>query len=143
MPPLLVTAAIIQREQSILITRRPAGSRQAGFWEFPGGKLEEGESPEQCLEREILEELGVQSKVGSIFETVFYRYAWGDILLLAYHCHLLEGAIRNLGVAEHRWVLPEHLDQFELLPADAPLVRKLHHVSSTSRLSTPTERQKP
>lgn len=137
MPPLLVTAAIIQQNQSVLITRRPEGSRQAGYWEFPGGKLEEGESPEQCLEREILEELSVRVAVGTIFETVFYRYDWGDILLLAYHCSLQEGTIRNLGVAEHRWVLPEQLDRFELLPADAPLVKKLQNFSSTSPPVTP------
>ncbi len=129
MPPLLVTAALIRQDQSVLITRRPDNSQHAGFWEFPGGKLEQGESPEQCLAREILEELGVRAEIGPIFDAVFHRYAWGDILLLVYHCHLLEREIRNLGVAEHRWVLPEHLDQFKLLPADAPLVAKLQELS--------------
>jgi len=131
MPPLLVTAAIVRHERKILITRRPEGSRQAGYWEFPGGKLEEGESPEQCLEREILEELGVVSMIGPIFDVVYYCYPWGDILLLAYDCQLRERTIRNLGVAEHRWVLPKHLDRYELLPADAPLVKKLQNLPSS------------
>jgi 8-oxo-dGTP diphosphatase len=125
MPPLLVTAAIIRRKDLLLITRRPAGSRYAGFWEFPGGKLEEGESPEQGLAREIMEELGVAVSVDEIFETVFHRYPWGDILLLAYHCRLQHQHLRNLGVAEHRWVHPCELRDYTLLPADGPLVSRL------------------
>lgn len=125
MPPLLVTAAIIRQEDDLLITRRPTGSRYPGFWEFPGGKMEEGESPEQCLARELLEELGVRSAVDNIFATAFHNYPWGDVLLLAYHCRLLQSPIRNLGVAEHRWVSPSQLSDYPMLPADLPLIEKL------------------
>ncbi|MCK4536147.1 MAG: (deoxy)nucleoside triphosphate pyrophosphohydrolase [Desulfuromonadales bacterium] len=127
MPPLLVTAAIIRRQDKILITRRPEGSKYAGLWEFPGGKLETGESPEQCLQREIREELGVKVAVDAVFDAIFHRYAWGDVLLLAYNCRLQNQSIRNLGVAEHRWVTVETLSEFSLLPADAPIVYKLQN----------------
>lgn len=129
MPPLLVTAAIIRQDNLTLITRRPAASSYPGYWEFPGGKMEEGESPEQCLERELLEELGVLAAIGDIFGSAFYNYPWGDILLLAYRCRLLELPIRNLGVAEHRWVSPEQLDDYPMLPADRPLIQKLQEQS--------------
>lgn len=125
MQPLLVTAAIIHQDGSILITRRQEGSRYAGLWEFPGGKLEDGETPEQCLEREIREELDVAIEVCGIFDTVFHRYPWGDILLLAYNCRLQNQAIKNLGVAEHRWVSPSALQDYAFLPADGPLLSKL------------------
>jgi len=123
--PLLVTAAIFRQNGRILITRRQEGTRYAGLWEFPGGKLEDGESPEQCLEREIMEELGVGIEVCAIFDTIFHRYPWGDILLLAYDCRLLSQALRDLGVAEHRWVTPSGLHEYSFLPADGPLVSKL------------------
>jgi 8-oxo-dGTP diphosphatase len=129
MPPLLVTAAIIRRRDKILITRRPEGSRYAGLWEFPGGKLEDGESPEQCLRREIREELGVEIAVDRVFDAIFHRYAWGDVLLLAYDCQLRSQTIKNLGVAEHRWVSPAALADYSMLPADTPIVSKLQTFS--------------
>ena len=125
MPPLLVTAAIIRNQDRILITRRPEGTKHAGLWEFPGGKLETGESPEQGLQREIREELGVESSVDGIFDVVFHRYDWGDVLLLAYNCRLHSHTLNHLGVAEHRWVTAASLSEYTLLPADAPLVGKL------------------
>lgn len=125
MPPLIVTAAIIIEAQRVLITQRPAGTRQAGFWEFPGGKLDPGESPEQALVRELREELGVDIEVLGIFDVVYHRYDWGPILLLAYRCRIRAGRIRNLEVAAHRWVETEELSHHTLLPADLPLVRRL------------------
>lgn len=125
MPPLLVTAAVIRRQDKILITRRPEGSVYAGLWEFPGGKLEAGESPEQCLLRELSEELGVEAVVIDIFDVVFHRYAWGEVLLLVYNCSLRSQSISNLGIAEHRWVTAGDLSEFNLLPADAPIIEKL------------------
>lgn len=133
MPPLLVTAAIIRRKDLVLITRRPEGCRYAGLWEFPGGKLEDGESPQLGLKREIMEELDVVIEVGTIFDTVFHSYPWGDILLLAYDCHLQTHAIRNLGVAEHRWVPTSQLHSYALLPADAPLVARLQPSPAANR----------
>ena len=139
MPPLLVTAAIIRQKNLILITRRPEGSRYAGLWEFPGGKIEEIEAPEQCLEREIFEELGVKAAVGGLFGSAFHKYPWGNILLLAYNCRLLNGPIRNLGVAEHRWVSSAQLDNYSMLPADLPLIEKLQNLTEPAFRSSSAE----
>jgi len=125
MQPVIVTAAVIRNNGFILITRRPEGKPHAGMWEFPGGKLDGDESPRDGLRREILEELGLEIAVGDILETAYYRYEWGPVLILAFDCRPLAGEIRNLQVAEHRWVAPHDLASFALLPADYPIVEKL------------------
>jgi 8-oxo-dGTP diphosphatase len=125
MQPLIVTAAVIRNNDFVLITRRPEGKPHAGMWEFPGGKLDGNESPRDCLRREILEELGLEVAVEDIFEAAYYRYDWGPVLILAFECRPLSGEIRNLQVAEHRWVAPQNLSSFTLLPADAPIIAKL------------------
>jgi len=124
--PLLVTAAIIFDGDKVLITRRPDDSRHAGLWEFPGGKIDPGESPEEALCREIREELNAEIQVMEIFEVVFYRYDWGPVLILAYHCQLLSKTLHNIGVAEHRWVPPRDLSGFPILAADQPIIRRLN-----------------
>lgn len=123
--PLLVTAAVICSEEKILITRRPDDKRHPGLWEFPGGKVDPGESPEDALCREIREELAAEIQVLEIFEVVFYRYDWGPVLILAYSCRLLTESIENLGVAEHRWIHPSELPNFPILPADQPIIDRL------------------
>ncbi|TYO98323.1 8-oxo-dGTP diphosphatase [Geothermobacter ehrlichii] len=125
MPPLIVTAAIIEEQGRFLVTRRPDDCRHAGLWEFPGGKLEDGEAPEQALIRELREELDLDIEVAGIVDVLHHRYDWGAILLLAYRARILGGRIRHLGVAEHRWVRPDEMLALPFLPADAPLVRKL------------------
>lgn len=125
MPPLIVTAAVLRRDGRILITQRPDGKRDAGMWEFPGGKLEENESPEEGLRRELREELGLEAAIGSIFAVVHHRYPWGAVLILAYEGRPLSGNVRNLEVADHRWVLPRELSDHPLLSADRPIVEKL------------------
>lgn len=129
MLPLLVTAAILQQDQQILLTRRPDGSRHAGLWEFPGGKLDPGESPQQGLQREIREELGIEVEVGEVFDVIYHCYDWGAVLLLAYRCSVRSGEIRNLGVAEHRWVAPADLGSYPILPADIPLIERLQRTA--------------
>lgn len=123
--PLLVTAAIIYRADEILITRRPPGSRHAGQWEFPGGKVLPGEDPVVGLQREIGEELDLAIAVEEIFDVVYHRYDWGPVLILAYLARPLSETIRNLEVAEHRWVHPAQLDDFPILSADQPIILKL------------------
>ena len=125
MQPLIVTAAILEERGKILITRRPDHCRHAGLWEFPGGKLEAGESPSEALARELREELDLPVSVGEIFDVVYHRYDWGPLLLLAYRCRPEHLRIRNLQVAEHRWVTPQQLTDFPFLPADLPLLVKL------------------
>lgn len=123
--PLLVTAAVVFDGENVLITRRPGDKRHPGLWEFPGGKVDPGESPEEALRREIREELDAEIQVGEIFEVAFYRYDWGPVLILAYSCRLLSASIRNLGVAEHRWVHPRELPGYPILPADQAMVDRL------------------
>ena len=123
--PLLVTAAILIENGQILITRRPPHKPLGGYWEFPGGKLHAGEAPQEALSRELREELAIEADVGRIFDVLFHRYDWGDVLLLAFLCSRVSGEIQNLEVAAHRWVPPQQLCDYELLPADRPLVEKL------------------
>ncbi len=125
MSPLIVTAALLRRGNHILITKRPADKQQGGFWEFPGGKLQSDETPQQALQRELLEELDLDVEVGGIFEVVYHRYDWGPVLILVYECRPLSDAIRNLEVSEHRWVTVEQLPTYDLLSADRPIVDKL------------------
>lgn len=124
--PLLVTAAVVFDGEKVLLTRRPDDKRHPGFWEFPGGKVDPGESPEQALCREMREELDVEVRVSGIYEVVFYRYEWGPVLILAYQCELLSDTLRDLGVAEHRWVLPREMVNFNILPADQPIIDRLN-----------------
>ena len=130
MPPTLVTAALIIRDQRILVTRRPQGGRHAGWWEFPGGKLHPDEAPQDGLQREIMEELNLPVAVGRIFEVIHHRYPTGAVLLLFYFCTPLADKIENIEVAEHRWVTAAELTDLRLLPADAPLAERLQSEAS-------------
>lgn len=125
MSPLIVTAALLRRNSRILITKRPADKQQGGFWEFPGGKLHSDETPQQALQRELREELDLEAEIGAIFEVVYHRYDWGPVLILVYECLPLSTVIRNLEVDEHRWITLEELPEYDLLPADRPIVDKL------------------
>ena len=123
--PLLVTAAVVIDRNKVLLCKRPEGKRHAGYWEFPGGKVQPGESPEDSLNREMLEELYVGVNVEKIFEVVYFRYEWGAVLILAYLCQLNEGELRNIEVAEHRWVSPAEFSCYKILPADQPILEYL------------------
>lgn len=127
MQPLIVTAALLRKDSKILITKRPADKQQGGFWEFPGGKLQSDETPQQALQRELREELDLEIEVGAIFEAVYHRYDWGPVLILVYECRPLGEVIRNLEVDDHRWLAVEQLSEYDLLPADRPIVDKLLH----------------
>jgi len=124
--PLLVTAAVVFDGDKVLITRRPEDKSHAGFWEFPGGKVDPGESPEEALHREIREELGAEIQINGIYEVVYHRYDWGAVLILAYECQLITETLRNLGVAEHCWILPRDMTIFKILPADQPIIDRLN-----------------
>ena len=125
MATVLVAAGVIRRGGEILLTRRPDRGHLAGFWEFPGGKLEEGESPEAALVRECREECAIEIEVLDILEVTFHRYASKDVLLLFYDCRLLRGEVQHLQVVDHVWVTPAELHRYELPPPDARLVAKL------------------
>ena len=118
-----VTAAIIRKNQKILLARRSADDRHGGFWEFPGGKVEVGESLAECLERELLEELGVLSKVGGVVCTSEFTYDHGSIRLIALDATLMPGDLRLTSHDRIEWVELSHLLEYELLPADIPIAK--------------------
>ena len=125
---MIVVAAAVVRERpgaKVLLTRRREGQHLAGFWEFPGGKVEEGEDPEATVVRECLEEIAVTLDVVDILEVAWHRYAEKEVLLLFYDCRLVSGEIEDLEVAEHAWVDIDRLADYPLPPPDARLVTKL------------------
>ena len=120
-----VTAAVIIENEKVLITRRAADQRHAGWWEFPGGKVEDGESPEACLRRELMEELGVDAHIGDLLAESIFQYETGAIRLLAYCAEIIAGEIRMSVHDEFQWVSAADLAKFKLLPADRPIAEKL------------------
>ena len=102
--PVVVTAGVVIRDEHVLVARRKMGSHLEGLWEFPGGKLEPNESPEESLAREFKEELGVEVRVGRILEVVYHRYPEKNVLLLFYACELMNGEPQPLDVEEVAWV---------------------------------------
>jgi 8-oxo-dGTP diphosphatase len=128
--PVEVCAAIIIKQGEILITKRPEDKRLGGYWEFPGGKVDDNETQQQALIRELKEELDIEISVGDLFETVHHRYDWGQVMILAYLCTWKSGQLKHLEVADHRWVKAEDLMNFNILPADQPIIKKLQTIFS-------------
>ncbi len=122
---LSVVAGIVWNEGRILICQRPAGGHMPGFWEFPGGKIEEGENDREALQREICEELGIAVRVGRLHWETCHSYPDREIHLRFYDCEWASGVVKNLGVAGHEWVHPASLGDFDFLPADAQLIETL------------------
>jgi 8-oxo-dGTP diphosphatase len=124
----VIVAAAVVRERPgarVLLTRRMEGAHLAGMWEFPGGKVEEGEDPEHAVVRECREEIDVELSVVDVLDVAWHRYRERDVVLIFYDCRLVRGEVRHLGVADHAWVEPERLDEYPLPPPDARLVAKL------------------
>jgi 8-oxo-dGTP diphosphatase len=116
-----VTAAIIIREGKVLLARRKQGEALAGFWEFPGGKVEPGETPEECLRRELKEELGIAAAVGDMLAESEYQYAAGAVRLLAMETRIVEGELALTVHDRADWVASSDLDCYNLAPADKPI----------------------
>ena len=125
MQTLLVAAAIIESDGKVLLTRRKSDVPYPLFWEFPGGKVEPGEDPKDCVAREIREELAIEIAVEKVYDVIFYRYPERHVLVLAYYCRWLSGEIQDLEVLEHCWAYPADVVNFELLPADIPLAKRI------------------
>lgn len=120
-----VAAAILVRAERVLIGRRRAGARRAGLWELPGGKIRVGETPEQCLRREIKEELGIAITVGEFFGESRYRYPDQTVRLMAYRCTMTGGRLALNDHAEIVWAGAGELDRYRFCPADIVLVGML------------------
>ena len=125
---IIVTAAIIFNiSKEVLITRRKKGKHLAGNWEFPGGKVEHNESEEECLLREIKEELGIQIQITGPYLATEHSYERGTILLKSYLANYLGGEIKLVDHDDFKWVLPFQLKEFIMAPADIPIVKKLNN----------------
>ena len=124
-PPLDVAAGLVFHQGRLLIARRPEGTHLAGCWEFPGGKVEPGETIAQCLERELQEELGIRVSVGPLVERVDHAYPEKTVRLSFFACHWLGGEPRPLGCAAFRWVAAEELAHYQFPGADARLLERL------------------
>ncbi len=125
---LVVAALARDSDGRTLLTQRRADQAMPLKWEFPGGKVEPGESPAVALAREVREELGVGCTVGEIYEVVFHAYPDFDLYMLVYAC-TLDGAPRPVEVAALAWVEPPRLTDYDVLPADRPLILRLQRQS--------------
>ena len=124
---LVVACALIDSDGRVLIAQRPAGKQMAGLWEFPGGKLEAGERPEDCLIREMREELGITVREPCLAPFTFASHSYTDFHLLMplYLCRRWEGAPTALEHAAIKWVRPRELTQYPMPDADMPLIPML------------------
>ena len=120
-----VVGAVIIRDGLILCARRGPSSALAGLWEFPGGKIESGETARGALEREIREELECAVDVGSELMTTTHAYDFGDVTLTTFWCELRSGTPRLTEHSEIRWMLPEELGSISWAPADIPAVHAI------------------
>ena len=120
-----VAAGLVFREGKLLITQRPARGHLAGLWEFPGGKREKGETFEQCLHRELMEELGIEVTLGQLIDSITHSYAEKTVHLKFFRCSWLRHEPRTLGCPALAWVEPRELADYEFPAADARLLRLL------------------
>jgi 8-oxo-dGTP diphosphatase len=128
---ILVVGAIIKKDNKILICQRKNDSKFGSLkWEFPGGKVEFGESPTDALKREIKEELDLEISVNNLFDVVSHVYPNGaHIVLITYFCSIIGGSIKKLEVNDFAFVETQSLSSFDFLTADLPLIKKLQNES--------------
>lgn len=120
-----VTAAIIAREGLILVARRKKGDHLEGKWEFPGGKIEAGETPEECLTRELAEEFGISAKIGEFVCESIHDYQLRTIRLLAYDVLEVAGDFKLESHDEIRWATGTELKEMDLAEADKLILQEL------------------
>ena len=121
-----VTAGIIEGNGKVLIGRRKPGKHMGGKWEFPGGKIEPGETPEQSLARELAEELGIRAQVGPFLGRAFFEGDGVSLELLVYRVDGVEGIPALREHEELRWVKPEELLSYDLADSDRAVVKELY-----------------
>jgi 8-oxo-dGTP diphosphatase len=119
-----VAAAIIEKGQMVLIGKRAAHKDFAGYWELPGGKIEPGETDENCIERELYEELKIKVTIRGFIAEQYHDYGNVKILLKVYLCNLIEGEFILTDHDDVRWVPKDKLLSFDLVPADISIIQK-------------------
>lgn len=125
MKTVIVAAALIIEKGRILVTQRKKDSSYGLLWEFPGGKIKEGEEPREALRRELREELDADAEVGMIFDAVFYSYPEYPVLLLVYRCRVDKGSLKPIGCEALRWVTPGEMEKLDMPLADDPIRKRL------------------
>jgi 8-oxo-dGTP diphosphatase len=120
-----VAAAVIERDGKVLIAKRKGKQLNGGKWEFPGGKIEYGETPQDCLVREIYEELSIGITIGEYITTSNYKYPDKSIELVSYFAQWKCGTITLRDHDEVAWVFPEQLIEYDFSEADIPVIQKL------------------
>ena len=130
-----VVAAVIEKDGKVLVARRRPGLVAGGLWEFPGGKLEDGETAEKCLERELEEELGVPSRVGDLLCSVPFKGTLAAFELLVFRTELLSDSFRLTDHDEIRWQTPGDMDEALFSMPDRPVVRMLSGREEPGRLA--------
>ncbi|WPZ36089.1 (deoxy)nucleoside triphosphate pyrophosphohydrolase [Thalassobaculum sp. OXR-137] len=121
---LVVAVALVDADGRVLIAKRPEGKKLAGLWEFPGGKVDPGETPEAALIRELREELGIDTHESCLAPLTFASHAYDDFHLLMplYACRRWKGEVTRREHADLAWVRPVRLRDYPMPPADAPLI---------------------
>ena len=124
---LVVAVALVDADDRVLIAQRPEGKQMAGLWEFPGGKLEAGERPEDALIRELREELGIEVKPACLAPLTFASHAYADFHLLMplFVCRRWEGFVQSREGQSLKWVRAKALRDYPMPPADPPLIPHL------------------
>jgi len=120
-----VTAAVIEKDGRILIAKRKRSDRMGGKWEFPGGKMRLGETPEACLKRELEEELNIEAEIGSLLCSSKFSYMGVPLELLVYKARHVSGEFKPTEHDEISWVLPGELKGYDFVKADIEVVEKL------------------
>ena len=126
-PPIDVVAGVIRRDGLLLIAQRLPGDTLAGYWEFPGGKVERDESLVDALRRELHEELGVEAEIGRELQRVVHAYPDRDVRLYFYEATILSGEPKPIEASDLRWVKPEELMDYQFPEADLPLLELLRN----------------
>ena len=120
-----VAAGLVFRHGRLLIAQRRPGDHLGGQWEFPGGKVNRGESLEDCLRRELKEELGIEVRVGKLFDQIEHRYPKRRVRLYFFHCQWARRPPRAIGCQAFAWVVAQELSRYRFPPADQRLLLRL------------------
>ena len=120
-----VAAGLICHDGRYLIATRPTGVHLGGLWEFPGGKREQGETLEECLQRELFEELNIRIEIPIPFHTIRHEYPEKTVELHFFRCTIGQGLAKPVDCAEIRWVLPSEMGNDQFPPADRPVIEAL------------------